>query len=148
MKIALGCDHGGYELKEKILAFLKDMNHQVEDLGTHGPESVDYPQYAAKVARAVTSGEVERGILICGSGIGMSITANRFPGIRAALVSEPFSAKMSRRHNDSNILCLGGRFIGQDLAAEIVKVWLDEPFDGGRHERRIELIDKVIDRED
>jgi ribose 5-phosphate isomerase B len=148
MKIALGCDHGGYELKEKILAFLKDMNHQVEDLGTHGPESVDYPQYAAKVARAVTSGEVERGILICGSGIGMSITANRFPGIRAALVSEPFSAKMSRRHNDSNILCLGGRFIGQDLAAEIIKVWLDEPFDGGRHERRIELIDKVIDRED
>jgi ribose 5-phosphate isomerase B len=143
MRIIVGCDHGGYELKEKIVPHLKTLNHQVDDIGTHSLDSVDYPHYALRVALAVTGGEVDRGILICGSGLGMCIVANRIPGARAVHISEPFGAKMSRRHNDSNILCLGGRFTGQDLAMEIVDTWLREPFDGGRHQRRVEMIDSL-----
>jgi ribose 5-phosphate isomerase B len=143
MKIIIGCDHGGYELKEKIVPHLRALNHEVEDIGTHGGESVDYPYYAVKVARAVAEGRAERGILVCGSGIGMSIVANRVAGARAVNVSEPYGAKMSRRHNNSNILCLGGRFTGQDLAMEIVDTWLAEAFEGGRHQRRVELIDSL-----
>jgi ribose 5-phosphate isomerase B len=141
MKIMVGCDHGGFELKEKIVPHLKSLAHEVEDIGTHGLESVDYPCYAVKVARAVASGGVDRGILICGSGLGMCMTANRIPGSRAVQISEPYAAKMSRRHNDSNVLCLGGRFVGQDLALEIVNTWLNEPFEGGRHQRRVDMID-------
>jgi glycine hydroxymethyltransferase len=141
MNIMIGCDHGGWELKEVLLLHLEALHHEVEDIGANGPDSVDYPYYAAKVARAVATGEVDRGILICGSGIGMCVTANRIPGARAAAVTEPFAAKMSRRHNDSNILCLGGRFTGRDLAIEILDVWLNEAFDGGRHQRRVELIE-------
>ena len=143
MKIMVGCDHGGIELKEKILPFLKNLQYQVEDIGAYSPESVDYPYYAVKVARAVAEGEVERGILICGSGIGMSMTANRVAGIRAVQASNPYEAKMSRRHNDSNVLCLGGRFLGQDLALDIVETWLAEAFEGGRHQRRVDLIDTL-----
>ncbi len=147
MKIVIGCDHGGFELKEKIAARLKALRHAVDDVGTHGPDSVDYPLYAAKVAQAVARGEAERGILICGSGIGMSIAANRTRGVRAANVSEPYAAKLSRRHNDSNVLCLGGRLLGDDLAYEILDVWIAEPFEGGgRHSRRTGLMDAQRDR--
>ncbi len=143
MKIIIGCDHGGYELKEKILPHLRRLNHQVEDIGTHTRDSVDYPEYALKVARAVAEGKADRGILICGSGIGMCMTANRVPGARASQISEPFAAKMSRRHNDSNVLCLGGRFIGDEMALEILETWLSEPFEGGRHQRRVQMIDDL-----
>lgn len=143
MKIIVGCDHGGIDLKTKIVAYLKNVNHEVEDIGTNSHESVDYPYYAAKVAEAVVSGRAERGILVCGSGIGMSMTANRVPGIRAVQASNSYEAKMSRRHNDSNVLCLGGRFLGQDLALEILETWLNEPFEGGRHQRRVDLIDTL-----
>ena len=143
MKIMIGCDHGGYDLKQVVVKHLQQMDHQVEDIGTHSRESVDYPQYAARVAHAVAEARVDRGILICGSGIGMCITANRIPGVRAALVSEPYAAKLSRRHNNSNILCLGGRLLGDQLALEIVDVWLREEFEGGRHERRVALVDRL-----
>ena len=144
MRIIVGADHGGVELKQLIVKYLRDKGHQVEDVGTHSAEPVDYPTYAIQVAGAVRNYRVERGILVCGSGIGMCITANRVPGVRAALVYEPYGAKMSRKHNDSNILCLGGRFIGRDLAIEIVDTWLKTPFDGGRHKRRIDLIDELV----
>ncbi len=143
MKIMVGCDHAGYELKGLVLDRLKAEGHEVADAGAHSTESVDYPYYAGQVAKAVGSGEVERGVLICGSGIGMCIAANRFRGVRAVQAAEPFGARMSRRHNNSNILCLGSRFIGVDMAMEILDVWLKEPFDGGRHERRVELIDQL-----
>lgn len=143
MKIIIGCDHGGFDLKEKIAPFLKSSGHEVVDIGAHSPQSVDYPGYAVRVARAVAGGEADRGILICGSGLGMCITANRISGVRAVQVSEPYAARMSRRHNNSNVLCLGGRLIGPDLALEVVDTWLKEPFEGGRHERRLELIEAL-----
>ncbi len=143
MRIIVGSDHGGFELKEEVVAFLRGLGHQVEDIGTHDLQSVDYPEYAVKVAGAVARSEADRGVLVCGSGIGMSMTANRIRGARAVLACEPYGAKMSRRHNDSNILCLGGRFTGRDLAFEIIEVWLGEPFEGGRHQRRVELIDSL-----
>ena len=132
MKIALGADHAGFELKEKIKAFLTEEGHEVLDLGCFSKESVDYPIYGVKVARALLKGEAERGVLVCGTGLGMSMVANRFPGIRAALCHEPFTARMSRLHNDANILVLGGRVIGEALALEMVKVFLETPFEGGR----------------
>jgi ribose 5-phosphate isomerase B len=147
MKIMIACDHAGLELKEKLVRHLKELGWDVNDIGTYDTSPVDYPQYAAQVARAVASGEAERGILVCGSGIGMCMTANRFHGVRAVQVSEPFFAKMSRRHNDSNILCLGGRFVGEDLAFEITDVWLHEPFEGGRHQKRVDLIDDLAGKD-
>jgi ribose 5-phosphate isomerase B len=147
MKIMIGCDHAGLELKEALVAHLSTLHHEVEDIGTHSPESVDYPYYAARVARAVAEGEKDRGILVCGSGLGMCMVANRIPGARAVHVCEPYAAKMSRRHNDSNVLCLGGRFVGRDLALEIVNVWLNEAFEGGRHQRRVELIERLTQGE-
>jgi ribose 5-phosphate isomerase B len=143
MKIIIGSDHGGYELKQIVVKYLTQLGHQVEDIGTHSNESVDYPEYAVQVARSVTDGGSDRGILICGSGIGMCMTANRIAGARAALVSEPYAARMSRRHNDSNILCLGGRLVGDQLALEIVGAWLQEEFEGGRHRRRVDLIEQL-----
>ncbi|OAG26967.1 ribose 5-phosphate isomerase B [Thermodesulfatator autotrophicus] len=143
MKIALGSDHAGFELKEKIKTFLEELGHEILDLGCYSKDSVDYPEFGAKVARAILNGEAERGILICGTGIGMSMVANRFHGIRAALCHELFTAKMARLHNDANILVLGGRVIGDALAFEMVKVFIDTPFEGGRHERRIKLIDEL-----
>ena len=146
MKIALGADHAGFELKEKIKQFLQDAGHEVLDLGCHSIASVDYPVYGAKVAKAVLQGEAERGILVCGTGLGMSMVANRFPGIRAALCHELFTARMSRLHNDANVLVLGGRVIGDVLALEMVKVFLETPFEGGRHLRRVNQIDELSER--
>ncbi len=144
-RIAIGSDHAGYRLKEIIKAYLIDKEFQVEDVGTHSEESVDYPEFAFRVARMVRDGDAERGILICGSGIGMAMAANRVRGVRAVNPMEPFSAKMSRRHNDSNVLCMGERFIGRDMAIEIVNVWLNEPFEGGRHQRRVNMLDEKLD---
>ncbi len=143
MRIIIGADHGGFQLKAAIISFLKNEGFDdIVDVGTNSADSVDYPVYGLKVARAVAAGEADRGILVCGSGIGMCMSANRVPGVRAAAAYEPFAAKMSRRHNNCNILCLGERFTGRDLALEIVSVWLKEEFEGGRHSKRIELIDK------
>jgi ribose 5-phosphate isomerase B len=141
MKITIGSDHAGFPMKEKVKAFLEERGIVVEDAGTDSQESVDYPDYGKKVAGAVSDGTFERGILICGTGLGMSIVANRFKGVRAALVNDLFSAIMSRRHNDSNILVLGGRLIGDDLALQLVETWLETPFDGGRHRPRLEKMD-------
>ncbi len=141
MKIAIGSDHGGFELKETVKPLLKGLGHEVKDVGCYSLDSVDYPQEAKKVVSLIKEGKAERGILICGTGIGMSIAANRTPGIRATLCHELFTAEMSRRHNDSNVLCMGGRVIGPGLALEMVKVWLSTPFEGGRHTRRLCQID-------
>ncbi|MHC1727694.1 MAG: ribose 5-phosphate isomerase B [Syntrophobacteraceae bacterium] len=145
MKVCIGADHAGWELKEVIASLLRQSGIDVVDVGTNGPESVDYPVYGFSVARAVARGEAERGILVCGSGIGMCMAANRVPGVRAVIGYEPFGARMSRRHNDSNVLCLGSRFTGRDLALDIVQEWIREPFDGGRHQRRIDLIDSLTE---
>jgi ribose 5-phosphate isomerase B len=142
MKIAIGSDHAGYDLKMKVAEHLENLGHEVEDLGTRDTQSCDYPLYASKVAQAVARGECERGMLVCGSGIGMSMVANRTPGVRAVLATEPYAAKMSRRHNDANVLCLGGRFTGIEMAFEIIDTWLEEPFEGGRHQQRVDLIDR------
>lgn len=142
-KIVIASDHAGYFLKEKIKNFLQEKNYQVLDVGCYSCESVDYPEYAAKAIEKILNKEVEYGVLICGTGMGMSIFANRFPGIRAALCHEPFSAKMSRLHNNANVLVLGGRIIGEGIALEIVKTFFETPFEGGRHERRINLIEKL-----
>ncbi|MEN1760657.1 ribose 5-phosphate isomerase B [Anoxynatronum sibiricum] len=143
MKIAIGSDHGGYALKELIYKHLVDQEYEVTDFGTHEEESCDYPVYAQKVAEAVAAGKYQRGILLCGTGIGISIAANKVPGIRCALVSDCYSARSTRQHNDSNVLALGGRVIGPELALELVKVWLETSFDGGRHQRRVDLITQL-----
>jgi ribose 5-phosphate isomerase B len=146
LKIALGADHGGWELKETIKLLLLRLDHEVQDLGTYGEEPVDYPAYGEAVTLAVAEGRAERGILLCGTGIGMSIVANRHPGIRAALCHDLFTARLSREHNDANILVLGGRIIGKGLAEEIVKVWLQTEFAGGRHGRRLQQIGEWEER--
>ncbi len=143
MKIAVASDHAGYRLKEYIKEFLKREGYQVLDLGTNSPESVDYPDYAAKLAELVSKSRVDRGILICGTGIGMSIVANKFPGVRAALCWSEETAALSRRHNNANVLCLGGRVLKPEEAVRILKVWLSTEFEGGRHLRRIEKIRKI-----
>lgn len=143
MKIAIGCDHAGFGLKKDILRLLKSLEINLIDCGTNTTESVDYPDFGEKVSELVSSGKVDRGILICGTGIGMSMVANKFPNVRASLCNDLFTAKMSRMHNDANILVLGGRIIGKDLAAEIVKVWLNTPFEGERHLRRLDKIKKI-----
>jgi ribose 5-phosphate isomerase B len=140
MKIALGSDHAGFELKEDLRAYLAELKIEALDLGAYSEDSTDYPDVAAKVAEKVARGEVERGLLICGTGIGMSIVANRFAGVRAALCHDLYTARVSREHNDANVLALGGRLIGKGLAREILKVWLESEFQGGRHERRIRKI--------
>lgn len=142
MKIALASDHGGFNLKEAIKCFLKDNQYDFIDFGTYSNESVDYPEYGKKAAAAVASGECDRGIVCCGTGIGISIAANKVKGIRCAAVSDVFSARMSREHNDANMLALGERVLGSGLALEIVKVWLESEFQGGRHERRIKMIEE------
>ncbi len=138
--IALGADHAGFELKEALKGWLIDRGYQVLDLGTHGSESVDYPDYAAQVAEAVADGKVERGVLVCGTGIGMAMTANKVPGIRAALCSDGFTARMSREHNDANVLALAGRLMESDMAVDILQLWLGTEFSGGRHSRRLSKI--------
>jgi ribose 5-phosphate isomerase B len=143
MKIAVGCDHAGFGLKEDVVGLLKSMDLDILDCGTNGTSSVDYPDFGEKVAGLISAGKVERGILICGTGIGMSMVANKFPRVRAALCNDLFSAKMSRMHNDANILVLGGRVVGRDLAAEIVRTWLATPFEGERHLRRLHKINTI-----
>ncbi len=141
MKIALGADHAGVERKDEILEMLKDLGHEVVDMGTKGEASVDYPDFAAKVAGAVADGSVERGILICGMGIGTSICANRVRYVRAALCMDEKAAEISRRHNDANVLCLGGRVQSKRDVLRIVDIWLKTSFDGERHARRVAKID-------
>ncbi len=144
-KLAIASDHAGYDLKESVLSHLRDKGIAVEDFGPGNTDSVDYPDYGIPLAKAILDDKIERGIVICGTGVGMSIVVNRFPGIRGTLCSDVYTAKVCRAHNDSNILILGGRVIGTGLAHEIVDVWLDTPFDGGRHQRRLDKI-KAIDR--
>ncbi|WP_199623624.1 ribose 5-phosphate isomerase B [Paenibacillus alkalitolerans] len=138
MRIAIGADHAGYRLKAELLDFIRSLGHEVDDFGAHGPDSVDYPDFASAVCNKVISGEADRGILICGTGIGMSIAANKIPGIRCALVHDVFSAKATREHNDSNVLAMGERVVGPGLAQEIIGTWLAAQFsEGERHKNRI-----------
>jgi ribose 5-phosphate isomerase B len=140
MKIAVGSDHGGFNLKKTIIEYLEENNIKYKDFGCYSDKSVDYPDFARLVAEAVSRGEFDRGILICGTGIGISIAANKVKGIRAALCNDCFSARMAREHNDANILAMGERVIGRGLALEITKTWLESKFQGGRHQRRIDKI--------
>jgi len=140
MRIALAADHAGYLLKDELVRWLGEQKHEVSDLGTNGPESVDYPEFGARLAKAVADGEAECGIVVCGSGIGISIAVNRNPGCRCARVSEPLSAQLAREHNDANVLALGARLIGSDMAKACVGVFLDTPFAGGRHQRRVDQL--------
>lgn len=137
MRIAVGSDHRGVAMRAKIVDLLKSRGLEVIDEGCNGQESVDYPDVAAAVARKVSKGEVDRGILICGTGLGMSIVANKFPGVRAAPCHDYVTAEMSRRHNDLNVLCLSGDILGERLVDRLVEIWLDTEFEGGRHERRV-----------
>jgi ribose 5-phosphate isomerase B len=143
MQIGLACDHAGFELKEELKAFLESLGVKAIDMGTFNEDSVDYPDFGILVTEQVSRGELGKGILICGTGIGMSMVANKFPGIRAAVANDLYSSRCSREHNDANILIIGGRIVGKDLAKEIVKVWLETPFAGGRHKRRIEKIEAL-----
>ena len=141
--IALGCDHGGYELMQEVIAYLDEKGLEYKNFGCDSTDAVDYPIYAKKVAKAILAKECEKGILICGTGIGISITANRFKGIRAALCSDCFSAEATRQHNDANILAMGGRVVGPGLAVKIVDTFLNTPFSGDeRHARRVGLIEE------
>lgn len=146
MTIAIGCDHAGFELKREIISLLDDLRVECIDYGTKGHKSVDYPDIGEKVSEAISSGKIEKGILICGTGIGMSIVANKFPNVRASLCNDLYTAKMSRLHNDANILALGGRIVGKDLAKEIVRVWVSTPFEGERHCVRLKKITQIEDR--
>lgn len=147
MRVAVGADHGGFVLKEQICAWLAEWNIEYKDFGTYDDQSVDYPDYAEVVARAVANGEFDRGILVCGSGIGMSIAANKIAGIRAAVCHDTFSAKATRQDNDSNIITMGARVIGPGLAKDVLEVWLNTPFAGGRHARRVGKIAKIEGQE-
>jgi ribose 5-phosphate isomerase B len=143
MKIAVGSDHRGYEAKRRIVALLKQLGHEVLDLGTDGRDSVDYPDFAFEVAKAVGGGTAERGILLCGTGIGMCIVANKVSGVRAALCHDNITAEMSRRHNNANVLCLASDLLGEDLIDHMVRLWLETEFEGGRHQRRVEKICQI-----
>jgi ribose 5-phosphate isomerase B len=139
--IPIAADHAGFELKEKLVETLRELGYEPRDLGTNSPDPSDYPDNARPVAEAVSSGEASRGILLCGSGIGMDIVANRYPGVRAALVWDPQIAELSRRHNDANVLVLPARFVSEDTGVEILRRWLATDFEGGRHKRRVDKID-------
>ncbi len=142
-KIAIGCDHGGFEMKNELVDYLMEMGYEVGDFGITEKVSVDYPVIASKVANAVAAGDYPLGILVCGTGIGMSLAANKVKGIRAAACSEVYSAKFTRMHNNSNILCLGGRVIGPETAKIMVEAFLTTEFEGGRHQRRVDMIDAI-----
>jgi ribose 5-phosphate isomerase B len=143
MKIALAADHGGFELKEKVKAHLRQKGIEVLDLGCNSEESVDYPNYGKACGEAVMRGDAERGVVICGTGIGISIAANKVKGIRCALCTSTFMAEMSRKHNNANMLALGGRILEPELALAILDVWLTTEFEGGRHQRRVDLLDSM-----
>lgn len=140
MKLAIGSDHAAYEFKLEILKYLDELGVTYEDLGSHSAERTDYPVWGKAVADQVAQGEADLGMLFCGTGVGMSISANKVKGVRAVVCSEPYSAKMSRMHNNSNVLCLGARVVGPDLAKMIIKEWLSAQFEGGRHAQRVEII--------
>ena len=140
MTIAVGADHAGWTLKESLKAWLLEHGHDVIDFGTHSPDSVDYPDYAAQVAESVAVGKVERGVLVCGTGLGMAIAANKIAGVRAVACNDLLAARMSREHNDANVLAVGGRLLGREAALEILGTWLETPFAGGRHVQRVDKI--------
>src|SRR5689334_21861083 len=148
MRIALAADHAGYLLKDELVRWLREQGHEVSDLGTNGPESVDYPEYGRRLAHAVAAGEEERGIAVCGSGIGISIVVNREPRCRCARVDDPLSAQLSREHNDSNVLALGARLIGSDMAKACVMAFLETNFAGGRHQRRVDQLSQELQDSD
>lgn len=141
--IAIGADHGGFQIKEAVKKYLEEKNIPFQDFGSYDGQAVDYPEIAIQVAHAVTNGEAEKGILCCGTGIGISIAANKVKGVRAAVISDEFCAEMSRRHNDANILCMGGRIINDEKAVKFADIFLNTPFDGGRHARRVGMITKI-----
>ena len=147
MKIGIGCDHVGYELKNKVIEHLREKGFETEDFGTFSDERTDYPIYGEAVGHAVADGKCEKGILICGTGVGISLAANKVKGIRAVVCSEPYSALLSRQHNDTNILAFGARVVGLDLALMIVDVWLSGEYEGGRHAKRVEMIKEIESRE-
>ena len=146
MKISIGSDHGGYALKQELIAYLQEKGHEVKDFGCHDTSSCDYPDFGEAAARAVASGECERGIIICGTGIGISMAANKVKGVRAALCGDCFSAEMTRKHNDANVLALGARVVGPGLALKIVDTFLENEFEGGRHARRVALLSEIENR--
>ena len=148
MRIALASDHAGFALKDELAAWLRDGGQVVIDLGTNGPESVDYPEFGERLANAVASGEADRGIAVCGSGIGISIAVNRNPKCRCARVDDPLSARLSREHNDANVLALGGRLIGSDMARACVTEFLGTDFAGGRHQRRVDQLSQLLQESD
>lgn len=143
MRIAIGADHAGFSLKQHLVKMLRDMGHDVDDRGTHDEQSVDYPPICAEVGREVVAGRADRGIVVGGSGQGEQIAANKVRGVRAALCNDLYTARMSREHNDANVLAMGGRIVAPGLADEIVKLWLTTGFDGGRHQRRVEQISEI-----
>ncbi|MFO1464808.1 MAG: ribose 5-phosphate isomerase B [bacterium] len=143
MKLAIASDHGGYQLKNSILQLLSSRKIEYVDLGVANGDSVDYPDYAAQVAERVASGQVDGGILVCGTGIGMAITANKFKGVRAAVVTDPYTAQMSKEHNNANVIAVGGRVVDETKAMETVKAWLDAEYQAGRHARRLEKIAEI-----
>ena len=148
MRIALAADHAGVDLKDLLVEWLRESGHDVADLGTHGHDSVDYPEYGAKLAAAVAGGDAERGVVVCGSGIGVSIAVNRNPGCRCARVSEPLSAALAREHNDANVLAIGARLIGSDMAKACVQAFLGTEFAGGRHQRRVDQLSQLLQESD
>jgi len=148
MRIALSADHAGYVLKNDLASWLREQGHEVSDLGTNGPESVDYPDFGSKLARVVAAGGAERGIAVCGSGIGIAIAINRFPECRCAHVSEPLSAELARTHNDANVLALGARLVGPDMAKACVAAFLESDFAGGRHQRRVDQLSALLQDSD
>jgi ribose 5-phosphate isomerase B len=148
MKIALAADHAGFGLKDELVAWLREQGHDVSDLGTNAPESVDYPSFGAKLADAVAAGEAERGIVVCGSGIGISIAVNRNPACRCARVDDPLSAALAREHNDANVIALGARLVGPDMAKACVAAFLDTSFAGGRHQRRVDQLSTLLQDSD
>lgn len=142
--IAIGADHGGYELKEQIKKYLSDKNIEVKDFGTYGTQSVDYPEFGKKVAESVASGEAEKGILVCGTGLGMMLCANKTEGVRAICTNDSYSVKFSRLHNNANVICFGGRTMGIEAVLYNLEIFLTTEFEGGRHQRRVEMYDKII----
>lgn len=142
--IAIGADHGGYELKEQIKKYLSDKNIEVKDFGTDGTQSVDYPEFGKKVAESVASGEAEKGILVCGTGLGMMLCANKTDGVRAICTNDSYSVKFSRLHNNANVICFGGRTMGIEAVLHNLEIFLTTEFEGGRHQRRVEMYDKII----
>ncbi len=148
MRIALAADHGGYLLKDELARWLGEQGHEIADLGTNGPESVDYPEYGGRLARAVASGEADRGIAVCGTGIGISIAVNREPKCRCARVGDPLSAQLSREHNDANVIALGARLIGSEMAKACVSLFLGTEFAGGRHQPRVDQLSQELQDSD